>query len=97
MNLIRGKYKIYQRRSIITVSVNEGYVTEARVTNKGSDGHAEGSPRVVTVHKGPPKVCYREEQPSKHRVHLDAERLDDFLLGLYVGVVLTIILMLWLY
>ena len=97
MNLIRGKYKVYQKRNIIMVSVNEGYVTEARVINKGSDGHAEGSPRVVTVHKGSPKVDYREAQPSKHKLHLGNEKLDDFLLGLYVGVVLTLILVLWVY
>lgn len=97
MNLIRGKYKVYQKRNIITVSVNEGYVTEARIINKHSDGNVEGAPRVVTVHKVPPKVDYREEQPSKHRVHLGNEKLDDFLLGLYVGVVLTLILVLWVY
>lgn len=97
MNLIRGKYRIYQKRNIITVSVNEGYVTEARIINKHSDGKVEGAPRVVTVHKDPPKVAYREAQSSKHKVPLDTEKLDDFLLGFYVGVVLTIILMLWLY
>lgn len=97
MNLVRGKYRIYQKRSIVTVSVNEGYVTEARIINKHSDGKVEGTPKAVTVHKDPPKADYREAQPSKHKLHLDAERLDDFLLGLYVGAVLTIILMLWLY
>ena len=97
MNLTRGKYKIYQKRNIITVSINEGYVTEARIINKHSDRSLEGATKVVTVHKDPPKLGYREAQPSKHKLHLDAERLDDFLLGLYVGVVLTIILMLWLY
>lgn len=97
MNLTRGKYKIYQKRNIITVSINEGYVTEARIINKHSDGDVEGAPKVVTVHKVAPKVDYREAQPSKHKLHLGNEKLDDFLLGLYVGVVLTIILMLWLY
>ena len=97
MNLIRGKYKIYQRRSIITVSVNEGYVTEARIINKHSDGDVEGAPKVVTVHKGAPKVDYREAQPSKHKLHLDAERLNIFLLGVYVGVVLSLVLVSWLY
>ena len=97
MNLTKGKYRLYQRSSIITVSVNEGYVTEAQVINKNSDGHAEGSPRVVTVHKGPPKVDYREAQPSRHKLHLGTEKLNNLLLGVSVGVVLTLILMSWLY
>lgn len=97
MNLIRGKYKVYQRRSIITVSVNEGYVTEARVINKGSDGHAEGSPRVVTVHKDPPKVDYREAEHSRYELPIIREKLNIFLLGVYVGVVLALVLVSWLY
>lgn len=97
MNLTKGKYKIYQRRSIITVSVNEGYVTEAIVINKGSDGHAEGSPMVVTVHKDPPKVDYREAKPSGYELPIIREKLNSFLLGVYAGVVLALVLMSCLY
>lgn len=97
MNLTRGKYKIYQKRNIITVSINEGYVTEARIINKHSDGDVEGAPRVVTVHKGAPKVDYREAQPSRYELPIIREKLNNFLLGVYVGVVLALVLMPWLY
>lgn len=97
MNLTKGKYRLYQRSSIITVSVNEGYVTEAQVINKNSDGHAEGSPRVVTVHKGLPKVDYREAKPSRYELPIFREKLNIFLLGVYVGVVLSLVLVSWLY
>ena len=97
MNLTKGKYKGYQRRSIITLSVNEGYVTEARVINKDSGGHVEGAPRVVTVHKDPPKVSYREAQHSRYELPLAIEKLDIFLLGVFVGAVLSLLLVAWLY
>lgn len=97
MNLIRGKYKIYQKRNIITVSVNEGYVTEARIVNKHSDGDIEGTPRVAMVHKDPPKVDYREAQPSRHELPINREKLNNFLLGIFVGAVLALLLVAWLY
>ena len=97
MNLTKGKYRIYQRSSIITVSVNEGYVTEAQIINKNSDGHVEGSPRVVTVHKDPPKVGYREAEHSRYELPIIREKLNIFLLGVYVGVVLALVLVSWLY
>lgn len=97
MNLIRGKYKVYQKRNIITVSVNEGYVTEARTINKHSDGHVEGTPKVVTVHKDPPKVSYREAQRSRYELPLTIEKLNIFLLGVFVGSVLALLLVAWLY
>lgn len=97
MNLIKGKYRVYQKSSIIMVSVNEGYVTETRVINKHSDGHVEGSPRVVTVHKDPPKVDYREAEPSRYELPVIREKLNNFLLGVYVGAVLALVLMSWLY
>lgn len=97
MNLIRGKYRIYQRSSIIKVSVNEGYVTEARIINKHSDGNLEGATKVVTVHKDPPKVDYREAEHSRYELPIIREKLNIFLLGVYVGVVLALVLVSWLY
>lgn len=97
MNLTKGKYRVYQRSSIITVSVNEGYVTEARTINKHSDGHVEGTPKVVTVHKDPPKIEYREAQHSRYALPLVTEKLNVFLLGVFVGAVLALLLVAWLY
>lgn len=97
MNLTIGKYKIYQKRNIITVSVNEGYVTEARIINKHSDEDVEGTPRVVTVHKDPPKVDYREVQHSRYALPLIIEKSNIFLLGVFVGSVLALLLLAWFY
>lgn len=92
-----GKYPVFQRRHIITVSVNDGIVTEAKILNKESDNPTKETPKVVVVHKDPPKVDYKGEQTIRHDYPLHTEGLGNFILGIVVGVILTVIVGLWLY
>lgn len=92
-----GKYPVFQRRHIITVSVNDGIVTETNRLNRVSGNPTRETPKVVMVHKDPPKIEYREAQHSRYALPLVTEKLNVFLLGVFVGAVLALLLVAWLY